>query len=204
MVDRSKLPTPGPELPFTFPEIRCTRLSNGMAVWTAEHREVPLISALVMVRAGAAYDPADRPGLAAITGDLLDEGCGSLDALAMHERLGRLGAQLDSEVGADATLIGLTTLARTAEQGLSILADMVRAPRLDERDFARVRDLRVNRLLQLREMPPAVAERLSCGCSTERIHTATCRLATNRRSGRCTSTRRGRFIGACTIRPVLP
>jgi zinc protease len=160
MADRTRLPKPGPEFAYTFPEIRRTRLANGITVWTSEHREVPLVSALALVRAGAAFDPADRPGLAAITGDLLDEGCGSLDALALHERLGRLGAQLDTEVGADATLIGLTTLSRTADEAVALLAEMIRAPRLDDRDFGRVRDLRVNRLLQLREMPPAVAERL--------------------------------------------
>lgn len=159
-VDRSALPRPGPSVRFTFPEIRRRRLANGLNAWTAEHRDVPLVSVLVMVRAGAAFDPADRAGLAALTGDLLDEGCGSLDAMALHESIGRLGAQLDTEVGADATLIGMTTLARSAAPSLELLAEMVIEPRFDERDFDRVRDLRLNRLLQLREMPPAVAERV--------------------------------------------
>jgi zinc protease len=159
-VDRSRLPLSGPEPHFAFPEIRRRRLSNGLDAWTAVHRAVPLISVLVMIRAGAACDPADRPGLAAITGDLLDEGCGDLDALALHEALGRLGAQLDTEVGGDATLVGLTTLERSAAPALRLLAEMITGPRLDAADFDRVRDLRLNRLLQLRDMPPAVAERV--------------------------------------------
>jgi zinc protease len=159
-VDRSTLPGLGPEPHFAFPEIRRRQLSNGLDVWTAEHRDVPLVTALVLVRAGAAFDPSVRPGLAALTADLLDEGCGDFDALALHDRLGRLGAQLDTEVGADATLVGLTTLERFAAPSLALLAEMVVSPRLDERDFGRVRDLRLNRLLQLREMPPAVAERV--------------------------------------------
>lgn len=159
-VDRTTLPRLGPEPEFTFPEIRRQRLANGVNVWTAEHRDVPLMSALVLIRAGAAFDPGDRPGLAATTGDLLDEGCGELDALALHESLGRLGAQLDTEVGADATLVGITTLARSAAPSLELLAEMVMKPRLAEQDFERVRDLRLNRLLQLREMPPAIAERV--------------------------------------------
>jgi zinc protease len=158
-VDRSALPRPGAETPFVFPEIRRSRLSNGIDVWTAEHRDVPLVSALVLMRAGAAFDPGDRPGLAALTGDLLDEGCGDLDAFALHDKLGRLGAQLETEVGADATLLGLTTLARFADESMLLLAEMVARPRFDDGDFERVRDLRINRLLQLREMPPAVAER---------------------------------------------
>jgi zinc protease len=158
-VDRSNLPRPAPDPSFSFPEIRRVRLSNGVDVRTAEHRDVPLVSVLVLVRAGAARDPADRPGLAAISGDLLDEGCGDLDALGLHETIGRLGAQLDTEVGADATLLGLSTLERFLEPALSVLADMIAIPRLEAHDFGRVRDLRLNRLLQMREMPPALAER---------------------------------------------
>jgi zinc protease len=158
-VDRSTLPRPGTEPPFVFPEIRRARLANGLDVWTAEHRDVPLVSALVLIRAGAAFDPPDRPGLAALTGDLLDEGCGELDALGLHDKLGRLGAQLETEVGADATLLGMTTLSRFANEALVLLAEMIASPRFDQPDFDRVRDLRVNRLLQLREMAPAVAER---------------------------------------------
>jgi predicted Zn-dependent peptidase len=167
-VDRSRLPVPGPEPAFAFPEIRSRRLANGLDAWTAVHREVPLLSVLVLVRAGASFDPADRPGLAAITGDLLDEGCGDLDALALHEALGRLGAQVDTEVGSDATLIGLTTLERSAAPSLALVADMLIRPRLEAGDFDRVRDLRLNRLLQMRDMPPAVAERVF----TERLYGA--------------------------------
>ena len=167
-IDRSRLPFSGPEPVFVFPEIRRRRLSNGLDAWTAVHEEVPLVSVLVLVRVGAAFDPADRPGLAAITGDLLDEGCGDLDALALHETIGRLGAQLDTEVGADSTLVGLTTLERSAASSLALLAEMVSRPRLDTRDFERVRDLRLNRLLQMREMPPAVADRVF----TERLYGA--------------------------------
>jgi zinc protease len=159
MVDRTSLPRPGPEPAFSFPEIRHARLPNGVELWTAEQHDVPLVSVLALVRAGASLDPSGRPGLAAITGDLLDEGCGQLDALALHETLGRLGAQLETEVGADAALLGLTTLERFTEPALDVLAQLITVPRLEEEDFERVRDLRLNRLLQMREMPPSVAER---------------------------------------------
>ena len=127
-VDRSRLPALGPEPTFHFPDIRRRVLANGLRVWTAEHRDVPVLNALLLLPAGAADDPADRPGLAAITGDLLDEGSGNLIALEFHEALGRLGASLDTEVGSDATLLGLTTLERFAERGLDLLADLVDAP----------------------------------------------------------------------------
>jgi predicted Zn-dependent peptidase len=159
VVDRSRLPVLGELPPFRFPAIERRSLASGLRVWTVEHRAVPLISMLVLVRRGASADPAGQQGLAAMVGDLLDEGCGTLDALAFHEALGRIGAHLETEVGSDATLLGLTVLSRFADRGVALVAEMVRAPRLDQRDFERVRDLRLNRLVQIRDMPTALADR---------------------------------------------
>lgn len=159
-VDRSRLPSLGPDPGFTFPDIRRSARPSGLRIWTVEHREVPLVSVLVLLPVGAASDPADRPGLAAITGDLLDEGSGSLNALEVHEALARIGAQFDTEVGSDATLLELTMLERHAARGVELLAEMVMRPRLEQRDFDRVRDLRLNRLVQLRDTPSALADRV--------------------------------------------
>jgi predicted Zn-dependent peptidase len=159
-VDRSRLPRPGPPPLFDFPEIRRRTLANGLRVGTIEHHEVPLATCFVLMPVGSSQDPEHQPGLAAITGDLLDEGSGGLDAQQVHEVLGRIGAHMDTEIGADATLLELTMLERHAPRGLELLASMLMAPALDQRDFDRVRDLRLNRLIQLRDLPPALADRV--------------------------------------------
>jgi predicted Zn-dependent peptidase len=158
-VDRSRLPSLGADPRFRFPEIRRRRLASGLRVLTVEHHAVPLVSFLVLLPVGAASDPADRPGLAAVTSDMLDEGSGDLDAIELHESLGRIGGHLDSEIGSDATILTLTSLARFADRGIGLLADMLIRPRLEQRDFERVRELRLNRLVQMRDMAPALADR---------------------------------------------
>ena len=165
-VDRSRLPSLGPDPRFTFPDIRRRQLANGLRVLTVEHHAVPLVSFLALLPVGAASDPPIRPGLAAVTGDMLDEGSGELDAIELHESLGRIGGHLDSEIGSDATILTLSSLARFADRGIALLADMLVRPRLHERDFERVRDLRLNRLVQLRDMAPALADR----AFTERLY----------------------------------
>jgi zinc protease len=158
-VDRSRLPSLGAEPRFKFPDIGRRQLANGMRVLTVEHHAVPLVSFLALLPVGAAADPSERPGLAAVTSDMLDEGSGELDAIELHESLGRIGGHLDSEIGSDATLLTLTTLARFADRGIALLADMLLRPRLAQPDFERVRELRLNRLVQLRDMAPALADR---------------------------------------------
>lgn len=158
-VDRSVLPQVGPDPPFRFPSIVRHTLANGLAVRTIEHRSVPIVTFVMQVTAGSGADPVHQQGLAAIAADMLDEGTGSLSAIEVSEAIARIGAEFDVEVAPDATTFTLTTLSRFADRGAALLADIVARPALREEDFARVRQLRLDRLRQLRDLPPAVAER---------------------------------------------
>jgi zinc protease len=130
-----------------------------MRLWTVRHSQVPIVAFMVLVRRGAAADPAGKEGLAAITADMLDEGSGNRSAIEMHEAIARLGAQLDIDIGSDATAASVTVLSRFADRALAVLSDIVARPALREDDFARVRQLRLHRLTQIRDMPSAVADR---------------------------------------------
>jgi predicted Zn-dependent peptidase len=90
---------------------------------------------------------------------MVDEGTGALSAIDVSEALARIGAEYDVDVGADATVFTLSTLVRFAERGSSVLADLLTRPSLRTEDFDRVRQLRLDRLRQLKDLPPAVAER---------------------------------------------
>ena len=158
-VDRTRLPQPGDPRPFIFPSIEKSTLANGLGVWTVPHVAVPVVTLMLLMRRGAADDPDDKEGLAAITIDMLDEGSDGRSAIEMHEALARIGGQLDSDIGSDVALLGITILKRFASEALSLLAAMVVRPALTEADFTRVRQLRLHRLTQLRDMPGAVADR---------------------------------------------
>ena len=99
-VDRTRLPTPGPESAFRFPEVSRRVLPNGLRVRTVEHRGVPVVTFLLLLSSGSAADPSDLPGLAALTADMLDEGSGARsaldieDALSSHRRAVRNGSRI--------------------------------------------------------------------------------------------------------------
>lgn len=158
-VNRAHLPEPRRGQPFIFPAIEKSQLPNGLGVWTVRHAAVPVVTSLLLMRRGSASDPPGKEGLAAITLDMLDEGSGERSAIEMHEALARVGAQFDSDIGADAAALSVTTLSRFTDKSLAILADMAARPNLADADFARVRELRLHRLTQLRDLPGAVADR---------------------------------------------
>ncbi|MBE3072109.1 MAG: insulinase family protein, partial [Acidobacteria bacterium] len=142
-IDRSRLPAVGPDPRFAFPVVQQATLPNGLRLWTVERQGLPVITMLLLVPAGSAADPADRPGLAAMTADMLDEGSGDRSALDIEDAFARIGSDLSTEIGPDATVLALTTLSRFTGRALHLLADVASHPRLDAADFARVRDLRI-------------------------------------------------------------
>ncbi len=158
-VDRAQLPVPDATRPFPFPAIEKSTLPNGMRVWTVHHTQVPLVAFTLLIRRGASSDPAGKEGLAAVTADMLDEGSGDRSAIEIHEALARLGAQFDTDIGSDATVASVTVLSRFTRRALDLLSDVVARPAMRETDFSRVRQLRLHRLTQLRDMPGAVADR---------------------------------------------
>jgi predicted Zn-dependent peptidase len=158
-IDRSRLPLVGPTPPFQFAAIRKDRLKNQLAVWTAEHRGLPLVSILLVFPSGSAADFEGYEGLAALTADMLDEGSGDRSAIDINAAFARIGAHLDIDVSSDATVLSVSCLSRFATQALELMADCVMRPRLADADFDRIRQLRRTRLMQIRDMASAVADR---------------------------------------------
>ena len=158
-VDRTRLPIPGKDRPFHFPRIVRRSLSNGLELRAVRHRSVPIVSAVLLVPGGSSVDPGDGHGLVSITSGLLDEGSRGESALDIAERVARIGGDLDVEVGMDAVAIGLTTLDRFFETGLALVHEIVTAPNLANDDFNRIRNLRLERLKQMKDHAAAIAER---------------------------------------------
>ncbi|MGH9201258.1 MAG: M16 family metallopeptidase, partial [Vicinamibacterales bacterium] len=157
--DRDRLPEVGPDPAFTLPAILRQTLSNGLEVLAIEHHSMPVVTVTLIVEGGSGADPEGAEGLGALVADMADEGTGSLSAIDVSDALARIGASYDIDVGSDAFAFTLTTLTRFATRGAALLADMVTKPSLLEQDFDRVRKLRIDRLRQLKDSPPAVAER---------------------------------------------
>jgi zinc protease len=158
-IDRSKLPDVGTPAAVVFPPFTRRPLAGGLELRTAHRPGLPLASVILVVPSGTSRDPGDRQGLTSLTAGLMDEGAGALDAIQLHEAFARLGTHIETDVGADCTTFGFTLVERHFEAALQLLGDMMAAPRFEAGDFSRERDLRLSRLLQMREMPQAIADR---------------------------------------------
>jgi len=120
---------------------------------------VPIVSIVLLVPGGSSVDPVDTYGLVSMTAGLLDEGSRGQSALDVADRVARIGGDIDVEAGMDAVVIGLTTLDRFYETGLDLVHEIVSAPNLANDDFNRIRNLRLERLRQMKDHAAALAER---------------------------------------------
>src|SRR6185436_12180698 len=152
-------PPLGPVPSFTFPGIERHVLRNGLKVRTVEHTSAPVLALVVQIEGGSGADPAPQEGLASLVADLVDEGTGSLSAIEVSDALARIGGDYDVDTGADAISFSLTTLTRFADRAAELLAGLLTRPSLRESDFTRVRQLRLDRLRQMKDVAPALAER---------------------------------------------
>jgi len=158
-VDRSRLPIPGPDREFRFPTIAHRTLGNGLRLRAVRHRSVPIVAMVVLIPGGSAADPPSAHGLVSMTTGLLDEGSRGQSALDIADRIARIGGELELDTGLDAVTVGLTTLDRFFDAGLALMRDVIVEPNLANDDFNRIRNLRLERLKQMRDHAGALAER---------------------------------------------
>ena len=146
-----------------FPAITRDVLASGLRVWSVHRPALPVVTVALVVDTGSAYDPPDQPGLASLSADLLDEGAGGRDAVQLSDAFARLGAHLDVEAGQELTSLSLTTLSKNLDAVLALLSDVVLRPHLAEADVTRIRELRLNRLRQMKVSAATAADRAFLG-----------------------------------------
>jgi predicted Zn-dependent peptidase len=114
---------------FTVPDVERVVLDNGIIVYLLPDPELPLVSVSAMIRTGAVYEPADRVGLASLTGTVMRTGgTARMTGDQIDEELEFLAASVAIGIGGESGTAGLDILKKDLPRGLAIFADMLRAP----------------------------------------------------------------------------
>jgi zinc protease len=151
-------PVPGTPRPFAFPAVERGRLSGGLPVHAVHLPGRFLVTASLSLPMGAIDEPLDRGGVTVLAARSLTEGTLRRDAIALVEEAERLGASLRAEAGWDATVVGIDVPAERLAAALALLAEVVREPAFPPREVERLRDQRLNDLLQAKADPGRRAE----------------------------------------------
>ncbi len=112
-----------------IPKVERVTLSNGMRLFLVEDHELPLISISARIRTGSIYEPADKIGLAAITGAVTRTGgTTSRTGDELDEELERIAASVETGIGLNSGSASMSVLKEDIDTGLAILADVLMNP----------------------------------------------------------------------------
>ena len=115
------------------PEVEQVTLGNGMRLFLLEDHELPLVNISVRIRTGSVYEPAEKIGLASITGEVMRTG-GTANKTGdeLDEELEAIAASVETGIGLNSGSASMSVLKQDLDKGLSILADVLMNPAFRE------------------------------------------------------------------------
>jgi len=114
---------------FAPPEPARVVLDNGMVVYLLEDHELPLVSLSALMRTGGWLEPADRVGVAGLTGSVMRTGGGGgMTAEQVDAELEQFAIDINMSMGRQSASASLDVLSKDLERGLKIFAGLLRQP----------------------------------------------------------------------------
>ncbi len=135
------------------PTIVSHRYDNGLVLVAEEIPSVRSAAFTFLLPAGAAFEPEDRGGAAAMLAEWITRGAGDLDSRELIGALDSLGVSHSEGAQTAHTTISAATLGRNLVPALSLFADVVRRPMLDDDEVEPIRALAVQSLQGIEDDP---------------------------------------------------
>jgi predicted Zn-dependent peptidase len=111
-----------------------------------QRHNLPIVALRLYVLSGSATD-GDKPGLAAVSGELLKAGgAGKWDSRALVERAESLGASLDVLTDRDSTTVSMSVTTHNLDAALDVMAAVALAPRFPAVEFTKLRQREIERV----------------------------------------------------------
>jgi zinc protease len=154
---RETPPQPGTPRPFTLPATRDFTLDNGMRVTLIPYGQVPKTAIRLVTRVGSTYEGADEVWLAAMMGDMMQEGTATRTNQQIAAEAARYGGSVGVGVGANETSISGEVLAEFAPEMITLIADVARNPSFPASELTRIKANRVRSLSVARSQPQSLA-----------------------------------------------
>jgi zinc protease len=128
-------PRPLPARDVKFPPYSMRTLANGLQVVAVSHHEQPAVSLRLLIRAGGAQDPGDKPGVAALAAALLDQGTTTRSAEQIAQTIDSIGGAIGSGSGSDLTFINAVVMKDSFNIALDLISDSARNPGFAPREI---------------------------------------------------------------------
>lgn len=157
-VERSRPPLAEALPPADLPPFTRERLDTGLELLACPSATVPLVHLTLQLDAGGERNPLARPGLASLTGALVDEGTRRRSGPEIAAALERRGATLAVGVDWSACRIEIDALAEDLEMALRVLAEVADEAIFPEPEVERLRRQTLTEIARRRDRPGLLAD----------------------------------------------
>ena len=140
---------------YKLPAYEKFKLKNGLTVYLMEQHEVPIISASVILPAGAIYD-GEKAGLASLTATALKHGTKSFTKEKLDAELDFLGAAISTSASKEAASLSARMAAKDKDRVLNLLKEIILDPSFDAAEFDKEKKRLLVSLEQQKESPRSV------------------------------------------------
>jgi zinc protease len=123
-LDRTQAPPVAPAPVFKVPSWTVDTLSNGARLVVVEKHELPIVSLSIHFEGGSNQLGA-KEGVSSFVGDMMREGTPTRTADQLNNELALLGTTVGFGVGPESGNAGFSSLARTFDQTIDIMTDMM-------------------------------------------------------------------------------
>jgi zinc protease len=143
-----------------LPKIEESILPNGMKLYLLENHELPTIRGTALIRTGNLFDPADKVGLATLTGALIRTGgTSNRTADQIDEELENIAATVESQIGESNGSVTFNTLKERTDEVLATFHDVLTSPAFVENRIELERSQLASGIARRNDEPHSVTQR---------------------------------------------
>ena len=147
-------------LEFPFPQAERVMLSNGIELYLLEDKELPLVNLVALVRTGSVYEPADKTGLASLTGTVMRTGgTGLMSGNEINEKLEFIAGAVETSIGREVGSASLSVLKKDIDMGLAIFADVLIHPAFSQDQVELAKQKKLEGIRRQNDDPQGIAFR---------------------------------------------
>ncbi|MBN2715139.1 MAG: insulinase family protein [Deltaproteobacteria bacterium] len=151
---RQNPPQVGPSPKVVIPLFEQSRLPSGLTVMVVRRPALPLVSMTLALKTGsAAESAASEYGLADLTFEMMMEGAGNRDGVALAEEFADLGTQMVVRTSEDGAAFKAVLLKKYLGAGMDLLSEILTRPTFKKSDFVRKQKERIADLQSLMGNP---------------------------------------------------
>lgn len=132
-------------------------LEGGSTVFVEESHALPIVSIVVALRSGSAFDPPGKDGCARLAGRMLRRGCEGLTTHEIEDAIDRLGGELSIDLSASSLAFHTQVIERNLDAFVDLVARILSTPTFIDEELARLKRETVAEIIEGRDSDRSLA-----------------------------------------------